>query len=161
MSVDEKVNASLVEKDPTSLHENYGVWLKEKTGYPVDADAPAEGEEPSEKWTAFIKSIQLAVVCYASFQRSPERRDQKAAEADAKEAREAEAKEARSKAKAEKEAEREAKLQEAAKAKAEKAEAAKAKADAAEGADDAPKTAKAKPAAKTAAKVKVGVEAPF
>lgn len=136
-----------MDKEPTHLHKGYAVYLKEKVGY--GPEAPAEGEEPSAEWKHFVKTIQLAVVLYGKYQKSPENAARKIEENREREAKAAEAAAAR---------------EEAAKKKAAEKAAAKEKAAAeadAEGTEAVPGKKAAKP---KAAKPKVAastVEAPF
>jgi predicted ribosome quality control (RQC) complex YloA/Tae2 family protein len=138
--------AGHMDKEPTHLHRGYAVYLKEKVGY--GPEAPAEGEAPSDEWKHFVKTIQLAVVLYGKYQKSPENAARKVDEAQERDAKLEEAKEAKAKAAEAKKAEK---------------EAAKAKADeeaAAEGTEAVPGKKAAKP---KAAKPKPAstVEAPF
>lgn len=138
-----------MDKEPTHLHRGYGEWLKEKTGY--GPDAPADGEEPSAEWKHFIKTIQLAVVLYGRYQKSPENAARKVEEARERDERIENEKSERAKA-------AEAKKVEKAAAKAKKEEEAEA-----EGTEAAPtrKAGGKKAAGKPKAAAASTVEAPF
>lgn len=139
----------LLDKEPTHLHRGYAVWLKDNVGY--GPELPSDGETPSAEWENFVKVIQIAVVKYQDYQKSPENRARREQEA-------VEKAQAAEEAKAKREADKAAKAEAKAKADEEKAVAAAAKK--AEGGDetDAPKAKKAP--AKSGAK-KPAVEAPF
>ena len=128
----------LADKEPSHLHKHYAVWIEERTGVAVD-----------------VKAVQLAVVLYQKYQKSPENAERREQEREEKEAKEAEAKQAREKAAAEKKAKAEAERAE----KAEKAKAAKA--DKAEGADEAPTKKPGVKKSPAKAKAASTVEAPF
>lgn len=66
------------DKAPTSLHEHFTVWIKEKTGI-----APS------------VKDVQLAVSLYADYQASPENKARAEAEKAEREAAKAQAKTAK------------------------------------------------------------------
>jgi hypothetical protein len=139
--------AGHMDKEPTHLHRGYGVWLKEKVGY--GPEAPADGEEPSDEWKHFVKTIQLAVVLYGKYQKSPENAARKVEEAAEREEKAEQAKAERAKA---------------AEAKAAEKAAAKAKADeeaAAEGTEAAPGKKATKPKATKPKGAASTVEAPF
>lgn len=138
--------AGYAEKAPTHLHEGYAVYLKEKVGY--GPEAPAEGEVATDEWKHFVKTIQLAVVLYGRYQKSPENAARKVVEAQERDAKADEAKEARARAAEEKKA--------AAAAAKEKADAAKA----AEG-EKAPSKAATKPKGTKPKGAASTVEAPF
>lgn len=128
----------LADKEPSHLHKAYAVWIEEKTGVAVN-----------------VKDVQLAVVLYQKYQKSPENIERREAEREEKAELAAAKKEERDKAAAAKKEKAEAERAE----KAEKAKAAKeAKAD---GGDEAP--AKKPGVKKSPAKAKAAstVEAPF
>lgn len=139
--------AGHMDKEPTHLHNGYAVYLKDKVGY--GPEAPAEGEEPSAEWKHFVKTIQLAVVLYGKYQKSPENAARKIEEAKERDAKAAQAKAAK---------------EEAAKQKAAEKEAAKEKAAAeaeAEGTEAVPGKKAVKPKAAKAKAAASNVEAPF
>lgn len=146
----------LLDKEPTHLHRNYAVWLKEKTGH--GPNAPLDGEEPSQAWTDFVKTIQIAVVQYQVYQKSDDNVQRREAER-------IEKSQAAERAKAEREKAAAAKAAEKAKAK-EEADAAKAasaaKASTATEGEDGPGAVKTRKApAKGATKGAATVEPPF
>lgn len=142
---------ALLTKPPSHLHRHYAVWIKDKTGY--GPDAPAEGGAPSEAWNDFVKVVQLAVVQYGVYQRSPENLERRDAERVEKAEEAEKAAVARENAKAAKAAE---------KAKALEAKAAaKAKADDGETTESNVATPKRGAAKKAGASAAAKVEAPF
>jgi hypothetical protein len=133
---------SILSKAPTALHRRYTKYIAEKFGFLLDgAEVPEDFfEEGNPAWEQMVKLVQIAVVRYGEYQKSPQNAELKALLADRAEKQAAAAK-------AEKE-----------KAAAEKA-AAKATEKAASSTDDAPKAK----ATKTPAKAAKGgtAEAPF
>lgn len=131
-----------VEKEPTNLHHHYWGWIKDKTGIDLGVSDDVA-----------VKIVQIAVSAYQVYQASPENKQRRVDEADAREkaAEEAKAKKA-------------ADAAEKAKKAADAAEAKKAEAEAA-GETDAPKARQAPPkkgraASGSATKAAAG-EAPF
>lgn len=104
--------AGHMDKEPTHLHNGYAVYLKDKVGY--GPDAPKEGEEPSAEWKHFVKTIQLAVVLYGKYQKSPENAARKIVEAEERDAKAEQLKAERAKAAEAKKAEKEAAKEKAA-----------------------------------------------
>lgn len=98
-----------VDKEPTNLHRHYWGWIKDKTG--IDLDVTDE---------VAVKIVQISVSAYQTYQASPENKQRRV---DEQEAREKAAEEAKAKKAAEK-AEKAKAAEEAAKAKEAEAEAA-------------------------------------
>lgn len=144
---------SILAKAPTSLHRRYAKYIVEKFGFEVPGAGVPEDffEAGDEEWERFVKVVQIAVVRYGEFQKSPENAELKALDAQRKEKERAAA-----------DAEKKRLAEEKAKAKAETdaANAAKAQANAAtaDGGDEA-KTRK--PATAGKAKAANAPEAPF
>ena len=141
---------SILSKPPTALHRRYAKYIVEKFGFEVPGAGVPEDffEDGDGDWENFVKVVQIAVVRYGEFQKSPENAELKALEAQRKEKERAAAEAEKAKVAAAK--------AEAKKVADEAAEAAKKnKAATAEGGDE-PKAKKPAPKAKAS-----NTEAPF
>lgn len=143
---------AIITKAPTGLHRRYAKYIVDKFGFDMPgAEAPEDFfDEGNPAHELLVKIVQIAVVKYGEYQKSPENAEYKALEAARKESE---------RAKADAEKKRVAEEKAAAKAKADEAAAAAktASGTSSEGTDEAKtrKPAASKPKAGNAP------EAPF